>query len=173
VVAIEKDQVRSSRQRLQQLSSRIEEPAATASVCVVANVASPPSRMAWVLALRGGAAVSAKFVSSEGSLGRLIKYMPATERRLNLWITPRFQESCPHLFQLITRAARSRQSKWNIVNGEAALRQTRQRAIILAAASEKALLNRCSGKKSSLQAMTSAKFLKSIHRVDRSACKLS
>ncbi len=95
-------------------------PCLRATVCVVPDVAAPPRRMKWVLALRGGVALAPLFLESDGRSGAALPFKAAIATPRQVWLSPAFQGECPQLTDVVRVAAVSSGSKWKLLVTRAA-----------------------------------------------------
>ncbi|CAE7207689.1 unnamed protein product, partial [Symbiodinium sp. CCMP2592] len=147
----------------------VEQQCKQAQVCIVENVASPSSRMRWVLALFGGLCLSKKFAASAGKHGPFLKYEAASAKKRAIWISESFQASIPGITDLITAACRKPGSQWTLLQRESEVTTTRGSVIVLIEAADTARKRLYRGQK---KAVTAKEFLKMISVVDKVASRL-
>ena len=165
------------RERVRRFCLRVEEPAETASVCIVRNPAEVPRRMAWVLTLYGGAAVNPAFVQSMGKKGELLQFEAAVRKaKLGIWLTPAFVAEAPRIAAMLRRAVSHPGSKWQLQAHENSFWSIRGKAVAIAAPSDRGLIQRlkgrCAGTRKQKTVMSAQGFLKSQTKVILKACKL-
>ncbi len=86
-----------------------------ATVVVVNNVAALTPRQKWVLSLRGGVAVTPRYICTRGQQGVAMPFCAAIATARKLWLSPEFRRVVPNCARLIEDACAIPESKWKLV----------------------------------------------------------